>query len=418
MNRLRTVNGVSVIALASMMVGSLPANAQQSEMALLRQQIADMTERLNKMEADAKKATDAAAKAGPAATAKFPVTVSGLLQVQANTLFGQSGPAASTPDTFRLRRGEVRITGRIAPRITGTIMVDPAKNLTLITPAAPAAPSVNQSSNILQELNLTYHVKQDPQTPIFLDAGQFKIPVGYEGDKVSSSALPFINRALMYTVRDPFAGGYGDIRETGLRLRGSASPQFEYDLGVFNGFGDRQNALAASDAKAVMGRLIFHPGGSPDISLGVSGATGNTAVTGSAVRADRTLYNAFAIYRRDKMTAMAEYLQGDSQPLGGGSTRNVRSYYGSVGYLFRPNIEGVARYDYFDTDRNSGGFDVTDISLGLNYYIKGNNAKIQANVVHRDGTGTTAGAAGTSSSGLGSIANDSTAFIIQGQVAF
>ena len=73
---------------------------------------------------------------------------------------------------------------------------------------------------------------------------------------------------------------------------------------------------------------------------------------------------------------------------------------------------------WFDADRNNNGFEVKDISLGLNYYIKGNNAKIQANVVHRSGTGVAAAAAGASGAGLGGLANDSTALIVQGQVAF
>ena len=130
------------------------------------------------------------------------------------------------------------------------------------------------------------------------------------------------------------------------------------------------------------------------------------------------MLNAFTAYKRDKWSAQAEFLNGDSQPLGGGATRDVRSYYGSVGYLFTPKLEGVARYDHFDINRNAGGFDVQDISLGVNYYIKGNNAKIQANIVRRNGTGTAAAAPGASGSGLGGVANDTTALIVQGQVAF
>ncbi|HEY0075765.1 MAG TPA: porin [Abditibacteriaceae bacterium] len=417
MNRLKTVKsvgGVSVAALAAVLVSTLPANAQQSEIAALRQQIADLTERLNKMEADSKKVSDTAAKASPAVTARQPVTVSGLFQVQGNSLFSQSGPSAAVADTFRLRRAELRVTGKITNRISGTVMIDPTKNLALVTPAAPAVPSVNQSTNVLQELMLTYNLSQKENGANFIDVGQYKIPIGYEGDLLSSSALPLINRALMFQLRDPFGGGYGDIRETGARLRGNAGAA-HYDFGVYNGFGERQNALAQSDAKAIIGRLAYRPASVPGLALGISGGTGNT---GGAVRNDRTVINAFGAYTWDKWLAQAEYLQGDSQPLGGGATRDVSSYYGTLGYSFTPKLQAVARYDYFDANRNAAGFAVKDISLGLNYYIKGNNAKIQANIVHRDGTGVAAPAAGASGSGLGNIANDSTALIIQGQVAF
>jgi hypothetical protein len=62
----------------------------------------------------------------------------------------------------------------------------------------------------------------------------------------------------MFTQRDPFDGGYGDVRDTGVQLRGTQG-QFDFRLGVFNGFGDRQNTLAVSDAKAVLGMLTFRP---------------------------------------------------------------------------------------------------------------------------------------------------------------
>lgn len=422
MNRLKTVKsvgGVSVAAIAAVLVSTLPANAQQSEIAALRQQIADLTERLNKMEADSKKVSDAAAKASPAVTARQPVTVSGLFQVQGNSLFSQSGPSAAVADTFRLRRAELRVTGKITNRISGTVMIDPAKNLALNAVTVPpgggaVTPAVNQSTNVLQELMLTYNLSQKENGANFIDVGQYKIPIGYEGDLLSSSALPLINRALMFQLRDPFGGGYGDIRETGARLRGNAGAA-HYDLGVYNGFGERQNTVAQSDAKAIIGRLAYRPASVPGLALGISGGTGST---GGAPRNDRTVINAFGAYTWDKWLAQAEYLQGDAQPLGGGATRDVSSYYGTLGYSFTPKLQAVARYDYFDANRNAAGFAVKDISLGLNYFIKGNNAKIQANIVRRDGTGVAAPAAGASGSGLGNIANDSTAFIIQGQVAF
>lgn len=413
MNRLKTVNGVSLAAIAAVLVSTLPAQAQQAEIDALKAQIADLTERLGKLELTAKDQASADKKTPPV-KAKAPATISGLLQVQANTLFSQKGPSAPVSDTFRLRRAEIKISGKITNRIAGWVMFDPAKASTLITPAAPAAPSVNQASNVLQELVLSYHMNSSEAGGIYLDAGQYKIPIGYEGDQISSSALPLINRALMYTVRDPLGGGYGDIRETGMRVRGERGI-VSYDAGVYNGFGDRQNTTAASDAKAIIGRVSLKPKSMPGFMVGISGGKGST---GAAPRNDRQIINAFATYNKDKWLAFAELLQGDSQPLGGGATRDVRSAYGTLGYNFTPKLQGIARYDYMDVDRNNPGFTVKDISLGMNYYIKGNNAKIQANIVHRNGTGVAAPIAGASGAGLGGLANDSTALIVQGQVAF
>jgi hypothetical protein len=151
------------------------------------------------------------------------------------------------------------------------------------------------------------------QNNIYVDVGHVQIPVGYES-LLSSSALPLVERALMFTQRDPFDGGYGDVRETGVQLRGTQG-QFEYRLGVFNGFGDRQNSLAVSDAKAVLGMLTFKPKAIEGLQVGVSGGTGNTGFrqAGSLLpgpRADRDILNAFAVYNRDKLTLQAEYLEG------------------------------------------------------------------------------------------------------------
>lgn len=371
------------IAIATMagaaLVGSGPvAQAQQSEVEALRALIGDLQARLSKLE-ETQSAAAAAAKTAPKpVTARSaPVTVSGLLQTHALGYFSQNGPGARVSDTFRLRRGEIRLTAPITPRLTGTVMIDPAKNLT-----QNAAGAINQSSNIFQEVALQYQLKKTATSSHFIDIGQFKIPIGYEGDQVSSGQLQFVERALLFAQRDIANGGYGDIRESGVRLRGT-SGEFGYDLGVFNGFGERQNALAVTDQKAVIGRLFYRPKSVEGLVLGVSGGTG------SAGGFDRDVLNAFAAFKRDKWTLQSEYLDGKAQgPLGTppvATLRDIKGYYGSVGYLFTPRIEGTFRYDYFDTDTALANADAKDITIGANYYLKGHNSKIQVNLVRRDG---------------------------------
>jgi hypothetical protein len=70
-----------------------------------------------------------------------------------------------------------------------------------------------------------------------------------------------------------------------------------------------------SDAKAVLGMLTFRPKAIQGLQVGVSGGTGNTGFrqAGSLLsgpRADRDIFNAFAVYNRDKLTLQAEYLDG------------------------------------------------------------------------------------------------------------
>jgi phosphate-selective porin len=90
--------------------------------------------------------------------------------------------------------------------------------------------------------------------------------------------------------------------------------------------------------------------------------------------------------------------------------------YGSLGYRFTPRLEGAFRYDFLNVDRDAtGDTTVRDLIFGLNYYIKGNNAKVQANLIRRNGA---KDLSGTVANPATDIHNDRTELRIQGQVAF
>lgn len=401
----RTLNALLAIVGASVALNAAPAHAQQSEIDLLRQQLTEMQARLDKLEAakvDVKATTPFVNSAS-----KLPVAVSALLQVQANTFFNQDTTVARAQnDSFRLRRGEVRLTGNITPRLTGTVMFDLAKTgaqstVSTFTPApAPGTGGTiatsttnNQANNPLQEIVLAYQIRTDPKSPTFVDLGQFKVPIGYEGDLVSSGALQTIDRALFYRESDnvsPFnstnagnGGGFGDRREKGVRLRGSFGPQFDYQLAAFSGLGERQNTTTdTGDQKVPVARLIFKPAQVPGLQLGISGARGGSRFAGTSI--DRRVVNGFVVYKRAKTTFQAEYLSGKGTANVTPETfKDVRGYYGSLGYLFTPRIEGVLRYDTLkrETQTDAAGNKINETLLGLNYYLKGNNAKAQINLV-------------------------------------
>lgn len=408
------------------------------EIAQLRDLVNALTTRLQTLETDQKKTADAVSKSpvNVSTASKLPITVSGLFQIRGDAFRGQDGPGAESFDTFRLRRAELRITApAITSRISGTVMLDLAKSISL----ASGNTSINQSGRVLQELQISYLLRKAaaaasgapraagagntpaPLNNIYIDAGQFKIPVGYEGDQVSSGSLLTVERALMFGARDPFGGGFGDVRDTGVQLRGTQG-QFRYWLGAFNGLGERQNDNSSSDTKAIIGRLAFNPRSVPGLTVGISGARGNNRNSGTAGQAaDRNLLNAYAAYTRNKLTLQGEYLTGDSQRLPLNTTgfdNDVRGYYGLIGYRFTPKIEGVFRYDYFNFDRQLDDAAVRDLVLGVNYYIKGNNAKIQANIVRRSGGEAIVSGNGFSSSLSNQFSNDRTELRVQGQVAF
>ena len=367
-----------------------PAQAQTAEMDALRAQLAELQARLDKLAAQQAAQQKILDQAAPPANAKTAIKVSGLLQVHALDYFNQGSTSdLRRPDTFRLRRGEIRITApQITDKVSATVMFDPAKDTT----------SSRARNNILQEIVISYQLNKSAASSNLIDIGQFKIPVGYES-LVSSSALPFVERPLIFTARDPFDGGYGDVRDTGVQLT-SKFNNFEARLGVFNGIGDRQNALALSDEKAILGRLIY--GGVKNLTLGISGGYGNTGTNGTANgatvtrRSHRNLINVLAAYNHNKIYAATEYLRGNAVPITFGSNsstnapivvngRDIEGYYGAFGYMVTPKLQTLFRYDNLNTDRSIGSSTLKDYTLGFNYYLKGNQAKAQFNIVDHNG---------------------------------
>ena len=406
----RSLSAIAGLIGAAVALNGAPAHAQQSEIDLLRQQLVELQARLEKLESakiDVKAITPTVNSAS-----KTPVTVSGLLQLQPQIFLNQDREDNRLADTFRIRRGEVRITApSITPRVSGSVMFDLAKTNNL-----------TNAGSLLQEIVASYNFRNVPTSPAFLDIGQFKPGFGFESDLVSSGALQTTERALFYSFRDLAAasaptidpdgaagplrpipsglpaarpgGGLGDSRDQGARLRGTlAGGTVAYNVGIFNGIGERQNGTAGGDPKAVVGRLIYRPLNT-GLQLGVSALRANTRGDVSAtpnLALDRDGYAAFVAYKKDKINFQAEYAELNSERRRVGQFyRNGTGYYAGLGYLVTPKLELVGRYDTLKIDARTGAANpatnttTKEYILGANYYIKGNNAKIQANLVKVD----------------------------------
>lgn len=389
------LGATALVGLSTAFFGA-PAQAQQSELDTLRDQIATLQNRLNALEDAQKKAADTA-KAAPASVnaGRFPLVIGGLFQIHSLNYLSEKVNAggAGSNDTFRLRRAEIRVTApSITNRLSGTVMFDlarPASTTTLGTFQGGA-------NNILQDFQVTYKVSPVANTTsqLFIDGGQFKTPIGFESALVPTAQVPFLERSLIFTGRDPFGTTYGDQRDVGVQAR-AVTKQFEARAGVFNGFGDRQNALAATDQKAILALFAYKPTFINGLTAGVSGGVGNTGVsftptggTATNLKASRNIFNAFAIYKKNKVTLQGEYLRGHSAPFTVATvtngSRNLQGFYVGGSYLFNPRFETLLRYDTLNFNTAATGNIVRDYILGFNYYIKGQN-KIQVNLVRRVG---------------------------------
>jgi len=328
---------------------------QADDVSALRQQILQMQQRLDELEQnqkDTKVAVNQAVEdSKKGVKSKFDLSVSGLLQVQG--IANLSGDGSQGNDTFRLRRGELKLTGTINDRISGVALFDIAKT---------KIDSSKRSDAILQEITLSYLLNKGTKNKTYADVGQFKLPLGYES-LVSSSALPLLERSMIFS-----QGKYGDVRDTGAQLRGNAG-KLEYRVGVFNSLGDRQNDVTTRDGKAYAGRLLWEA--ADGLQLGGSFGKGNDS---------GNIVNLFANYTKSKFWIWGEYAKGSNDF--GATIVDGDGFNLTARYRFTPKLEAVARYDKFN-DTNKG--DATESTLGLNYYLKSNSAKIQLNMVKHDG---------------------------------
>jgi hypothetical protein len=281
-------------------------------------------------------------------------------------------------DTFRVRRAELKFTGEVTPEVKWTVMIDPAKvlslNNTFVTTGGATVvrdSGVNQAGRILQDafITLSYFKRMN------INVGQFKVPLSLEG--LQSSAGLDTERALFMSDRGR-GGTFGDIRDIGLMLYGPLTKSVDYQVGVFSGSGESQNDTDKNDQKAVAGRMVFRPSFFKGLQVGGSGVWGNGA---RADRARRDRLGGELLFVRGPLTLKGELMTGKDGLL------HRRGYYGHLAYHFTPKWEGIFRFDTWDPDtrQESNATNVTerDYVTGFNYFINESHVKFQFNYLHK-----------------------------------
>ena len=270
--------------------------------------------------------------------------------------------------TYRLRRVEVKITADLGSRAQAILMVDAAKSLALNT--SGSQPAVNQSSRILQDAFISMPVGR-----FTFDAGQQRLPLGYEG-AMSSSGLETIDRALMESDKSRGAA-FGDVRDAGVTMRRAWSAM-DYRLGVFNGSGETMNDVDKQVGTAVIGQLGFHPSSMKWLRVGVSGATSGH---GAADNPTRDRLGADVRLTRGPIALQVEGMMGQDGPV------HRVGYYALATYALRPQFRLVTRFDVFDPDLATDVVPATisecDYVGGFTWLPAGTRLKLQVNVVRK-----------------------------------
>jgi len=261
-----------------------------------------------------------------------------------------SGNNIGNADTFQLKRSELMFRGKILPEVAWTVMVDPSKELRL------NSDSIDQETRILQDFY--FDLNYIPHHSI--NVGQFLLPITEEGLR-SSVKLDTIERSFIGRT-------FGNQRDIGVQIRGIWK-YVDYWLGIFNGSG--QNQLDVNDNKDVAGRIVLKP--LTGLEIGMSAITGKTGTT----KSDRNRLGGEIRYKYNDLTFKGEYMKAKDSKL------KREGWYAQIGYFipFLPKLQGVFKYEEFDDADNN---EEKDTTVGLNYFIKRDNFKLQINYIHKN----------------------------------
>ena len=274
----------------------------------------------------------------------------------------------ATRSTYRLRRIELKVTADLGDRAQAVLMVDAAKSLALSTSGAQT--TVNQSSRMLQDAFVSI-----PVSRLTIDAGQERLPLGYEGS-MGASGLETVERALMESEKARSAS-FGDVRDAGVSVKQTWS-FVDYRVGLFNGSGETMNDVDKQVAKALVGAVAFHPGFLEGFRVGASGATSGSAAGDNPTR-DRV--GADVRFARGPVALQAEAMSGQD-----GATRRLGAY-ALATWAFHKQAKVVARVDSWDPDRAADNTAANvaehDYLGGFTWLPAGTRLKLQLNVVRK-----------------------------------
>ncbi|MCM3877906.1 MAG: OprO/OprP family phosphate-selective porin [Thermoanaerobaculia bacterium] len=262
-------------------------------------------------------------------------------------------------NTFRLRRSEIKLNGRITPAWGFEVMLDPSKAINPQTAGTDA--------KILQDLAVTYLGLKGHE----LSLGQKKITLTEEGLR-SSSELDFAERSQVVRA-------VSDRRETGFFYKGEVGELVTFWSSITNGVVANQND-DSNDSVNFAGRLDFKP--MHGLLVGVSGLT-----SGGEGRdhLGRTRWGVHVKYDGGPLGFRAEFVRAEDES-GTAAAKTMlgsQGWYATVLYSFTQQWQLGVRYDEFT--KNTGVDPLNKIKTftgGLHYLVKGKNMNLKLNYLN------------------------------------
>lgn len=313
------------------------------------------------------------------------LTLGGLIQAQGE--FGDAGDSRFPKDNrFLLRRARLNAQGSFAEGFDFRVELD-----------------LGGTGTALRAQMTDGYALWSRHPGLNVRAGQFKTPFGYE-QLVGDPVLLTIERSL---ANDRLTLG----RQVGVQVSGNLwQKRLSYAAGLFNGNGVNNGAndgedflyvarLSAIPAQGKVGDREFKwsagTGAYTSKDGGVSlGGLGFDSVSGGAV--DNTLVGKRRGLGLDTQVHLglfdlgSEYLKSTFEPDNQVPTGKLRSAggYAQFSYFVRPpSLQVLVKYETFDSNTDQDNDDTATWLLGANYYLKGDDLKLQLDYQRSDAPG-------------------------------
>ncbi|ATC63054.1 hypothetical protein CMV30_03245 [Nibricoccus aquaticus] len=301
------------------------------------------------------------------------LTLGGYIQMQ-----GEAGDAPDSRftginDRFLLRRTRLTVKGAFAENFDFTIQSDFGNN------------SVGGVSGYRAQLADAF-VNWNKYAFANVQIGQFKTPHGYE-QLLSDTKTIFIERSLpndQLTVS----------RQIGLGVNGVvANKRVNYGVGLFNGNGvnnganDNENFLYAGRVAATAWTR-----GTDKLAFGVNGfASADTGITvpilTGTFTGHRTGWGADGQLTLGRLDVGGEFLHLLANRRTGVDA-TAEGWNAFAGYFVLPKtLQAVLRFETYDSNTNTADTTSDTWTLGLNYYLKGDDLKLSLNYLLGDPAG-------------------------------
>jgi phosphate-selective porin len=350
------------------------------------------------------------------AGSEIKLALGGLLQTQyeggdVSAFEGRFGSGA-IDDRFRLRRMRIGVTGDFAEQFDFKLEGEFVQSDTAVTVrnAMGATIASNATRTSFGGLDLWANWHRFPEFQI--KVGQWKAPFGFE--QISPDPK------LLTPERSQVTSGLTPERQIGVQIWGKPFANIfpdqkdflTYYAGIFNGNG-RNVTVNDNDEYMYVGRLELQPlqtkifNQDATLKLGVNALSshdaagtvlspaGNLRVNSDGSlssftapsAAERTAYGLDAYFHLGPFDLKAEYLSEDfdARPVSGPPLFNdfrADGYYVEAGYYLIPKkLQLVTKYESFNPGQVAND-NLSSITGGLNYYIKGDDIKIMAHYIH------------------------------------